>query len=196
MLPSRVAWFQWRAYRSASRSGDWFSPVSATRPADLAELLRLARHRRRVVELGTATGWTAIALALADSDRQVVTYDPVDRPDRERYMGLVGPDVRRRITFVNDNGAAGPKDGEMVDLLYIDSSHDREATMDELRAWAPALRPDALVVFDDFTHPEFPGVHEAIHELRLEGQRRGTLYVHTPQHTWDSEPRAIGWLPG
>jgi len=175
----RVAWFHWRAYRLAERIGDWFSRTSATRPDDLAELLSLARHRHRIVELGTATGWTAISLALTDPSREVITYDPIDRPDRERYMALVGAGVRGRITFVNDPGLVGPRDREPIDLLYIDSSHERQATIDELRAWSPVLGSGALVILDDFTHPEYPGVAEAVQELGLSGEQRGTLYVHS-----------------
>jgi cephalosporin hydroxylase len=65
--------------------------------------------------------------------------------------------------------------------LYIDSSHEREQTMAEVRAWQPHLRVGALVLFDDYTHPDYPGVREAIEELGLEGERRGTLFVHRHQ---------------
>jgi len=177
VLPPRVARFQWRARRLASRTGDSFSLVSATRPGDLAVLLELARGRRRVVELGTGTGWTAIALALADAHRRVITYDPIRRPERERYMTLAPPRVRSQVTFVDEPGADGPHDERAVDLLYIDSAHGRQDTIDEIQAWRPALGPGATVVLDDFTHPGFPGVREAVHELGLDGTQLGTMFV-------------------
>jgi len=183
VLPRRVAMFNWRAHRLASRIGDRFSLASATRPADLALLLGLACGRRRVVELGTGTGWTALALALQDPLREVVTYDPVYRPERERYLELVDPEVSGRITFVEAPGSSGPAgvetlEGQSIDLLYVDSAHGRRDTVEELHAWQPSLAPGALVVLDDFTHPEFPGVREAVQELGLSGRRRGTLFVH------------------
>jgi predicted O-methyltransferase YrrM len=177
-LPPRVAWFQSRARRVARRSADQFSLSSATRPADLALLLRLARRRRRVVELGTGTAWTTIALALADRQREVTTYDPIARAERERYLGLVAPEVQRRITFVAAPGSTAPDECQPIDLLYIDSSHEREQTTLEFRAWRPALAPGAFVVFDDYIHPDFPGVREAVAELGLDGERHGTLFVH------------------
>jgi len=70
-LPRRVAVFQWRARRLAWRADDEFSRASATRPDKLAALLRLGRGRRHVVELGTATAWTAISFLLADLERIV-----------------------------------------------------------------------------------------------------------------------------
>lgn len=177
-LPQRVARFQWHAHRLARREGDEFSLISATRPADLAILLELAAGRRRVVELGTATAWTSITLALADPSREVVTYDPIEQPGRERYLDLVEPPVRDRITVIAAPGSSGPRDGETVDLLYIDSTHARDDTIDEWRAWKPALGPGAVVVFDDYTHPDYPGVREAVEALELAGRPRGTMFVH------------------
>jgi predicted O-methyltransferase YrrM len=181
VLPLRIAWFGWRARRLASRTGDQFGLVSATRPDDLALLLKLAQNRRRVVELGTGTGWTAIALALADTEREVITYDPIYRPERERYVALAGRRVQDQITFVNKPGSADPHDHSGIDMLYIDSSHGRQATIEELHAWQPVLRSGTVVALDDFTHQEFPGVREAVRELGLTGSQHGTLFVHTTE---------------
>jgi predicted O-methyltransferase YrrM len=177
-LPPEVAWFQVRARRLARRTGDVFSLTSVTRPRDLHTLLSVARGRRRVVELGTATGWTAISLALTDVRRTVLTCDIAEREEPKRYLGLVGAGVRSRIELAIRSGSDGPADEAAVDLLYIDSSHERAETIAEVLAWRPALRPGAVIVFDDYTHPEFPGVREAVAELGLSGERRGTLFVH------------------
>ena len=177
-LPPDVARFQWRARRQAERLGDEFSLASATRPRDLAILLRLARTRRRVVELGTGTAWTAIALALADRRRQVVTFDPIARPERAAYLRLAGPQVASRIRLVDAPGERGPDAEEPVDLLYIDSSHDRESVIAEYRAWQAQLAPGAVVALDDYDHEDFPGIREAVAELGLTGERLGTLFVH------------------
>ena len=48
-------------------------------PRRLATLLALAADSRHVVELGTAQGWTAISLAIAHPEREVVSYDPFQR---------------------------------------------------------------------------------------------------------------------
>ena len=66
-----------------------------------------------------------------------------------------------------------------IELLYIDSSHDRAETIAEVRAWQGALAPGALIVFDDYTHPDYPGVREAVDELGLRGETAGTLHVVT-----------------
>jgi hypothetical protein len=177
-LPPRVALFQWRAWRLALRIEDEFARVSATRPSNLALLLDVARGRGRVVELGTANAWTAISLALADRSRAVVTYDPIERPERDRYLQLVSPATRRQVTFVRAPGDEGPRDAQAVDLLYIDSTHERQATVREVHAWRAVLAARALIVFDDFAHPEYPGVREAVRDLGLQGDARGGFFVH------------------
>src|SRR4029077_11220587 len=135
------------------------------------------RGRRRVVELGTATGWTAIALALDDPHRLVVSYDVVERPEPQRYLQLVAPSVRERIELVTAPGSDGPRDAATVDMLYIDSSHEREQTVAGGLGGGPVLAGGAPVVFDDYRHPDFPGVSEAIAELGLSGEQCGTLFV-------------------
>jgi predicted O-methyltransferase YrrM len=179
VLPARVARFQWRARQTAKRTGDRFSLQSVTRPGNLAFLLRLAEGRTRVVELGTATAWTTVSLALADPLREVVTYDPNEWPERERYLALVDEPTRERITFVSAPGSAGPlRDDLVVDLLYVDSSHARDETIEEMTVWRSALRAGARIVFDDYDHPDYPGIREAIEALGLTGHARGTVFVH------------------
>jgi predicted O-methyltransferase YrrM len=189
VLPPRVAWFQWRARRLAHRESDQFSLDSAARPQKLALILAAARGCRHVAELGTGTGWTSVSLLLADSEREVVSYDPYDRSPRERYVQLAGERVRRRLTFIQAPGIAGPDDGQRFDLLFIDSSHALDETRAELEIWRGGLVDGALVIFDDFEHPDYPGVREAVRQLNLSGHCDGGLFF----HRWcapapDSEP--------
>jgi predicted O-methyltransferase YrrM len=186
VLPPRVAVFQARARRLAWRTGDLFSITSVTRPADLRALLAMAGGRQRVVELGTATGWTAISLALADPARTVTSLDVVSREAPFRYLQLVDDSVQSRIELGIRDGGQGPTDATPVELLYIDSSHERDATIAEVNAWRPVLAPGATVAFDDYANPDYPGVREAIAELGLTGEPRGSMFVHTVPGPTDS----------
>jgi predicted O-methyltransferase YrrM len=178
VLPTKVAPFWWRARRQASRTEDRFSLDSAARPAELAELLARARDRVSVVELGTGTAWSAIALALDDRSRRVVSYDPCVRPEREAYLDLAGRGVRERIDLRDESDSVGPRPADPpVQLLFIDSLHERDAVLMAFRAWRGALAPNAVVVFHDHGHPDYPGVREAVTELALSGQERGGLFV-------------------
>jgi predicted O-methyltransferase YrrM len=189
-LPPSVALFQARAVVSAARSGDAFALQAASQPADVRALLRLARGRRTVVELGTATGWTTAALVLADPARTVTSYDPVVQPGRDRYETLVPSKARARMTFVRDTGEAGGADwdGPPVDLLFIDSTHTREDTVAEYQAWRRHLVPRALIVFHDFGNPAFPGVAEAVAELGVAGEVVGGAYVARYDETSSAKP--------
>jgi hypothetical protein len=40
------------------------------------------------------------------------------------------------------------------------------------------LAADAVVVFDDYGHPDFPGVEQAVQDLGLHGQKTGFLFIH------------------
>jgi predicted O-methyltransferase YrrM len=178
VLPVRVARFYWQAHRHARRSGDGFSLASPARPAELAELLALARGRQAVVELGTGTAWSAVALALDDGRRRVVSYDPCVRPEREAYLCLVGQSVRQRIDLRAEPDSRGPHAGDPpVQLLFVDSLHEREPVLAAFRAWRYALASDAVVVFHDYRHPDYPGVREAVAELGLSGSESGGVFV-------------------
>lgn len=116
----------------------------------------LAGGRRRVVEVGTAIGYSTLwmALALAEPrDGRIVTIDP----DRERtarareFWRRAGvPD--ERVSVVNapalDAFAAGtPELAGPFDLAFIDALKDEYS--DYVRELRPRLAPGALVVADN-----------------------------------------------
>jgi predicted O-methyltransferase YrrM len=177
-LPWCVARFYWRARRHARRRGDRFSVASAARPGELAQLLALADGRHAVVELGTGTAWSAIALALGDPARRVLSYDPSPRAERESYLDLAGPAARERIELRAEPDTRGPHHGDPpAELLFIDSEHERQPVLAAFAAWRHALAPGAVVVFHDYAHPDYPGVRQAVVELGLDGLQVGGLFV-------------------
>ncbi len=178
VLPPPIARFYWRAWRAALHDDDRFSIASAARPAELRQLLALARGRRVVVELGTGTAWSAIALALDDRARRIVSYDPSVRVERDAYLTLAGSDARARIELRAEPDSAGPHAGDApAELLFIDSEHEREPVLAAFAAWRDALAPGAVVVFHDYAHPRYPGVREAVAELELSGEEVGGVFV-------------------
>lgn len=176
-LPLPVARLWWRLHRAARRKGDAWALEAATRPADVAAILALARGRRTVVELGTGPGWTTLALAADDPERTVSSYDPVDHASD--YVASAAAPVRARIELRCAPGSEGPGEAgpANVDMLFIDSTHEREPTRAEFAVWRDALAPGAVVAFHDYGHPEFPGVAEAVADLGLEGDERGGIFV-------------------
>jgi hypothetical protein len=176
-LPPRVAWFYVRAWLTALRTGDRFTLDSASRPSDISRLLALARGHTTAVELGTGTAWTTIALALADSARRVVSYDPEVRPQRERYLRLVDGETRARIELLHGAAESARPDAASVGFLFIDCAHDRETTAAAFGTWRPAMAPEGVVVFHDYDHPRYPGVREAVEQLGLAGTNSRGVFI-------------------
>lgn len=176
-LPPPVLLFYLRAWHMRERLDDAFSLGGATKPRELAPLLRAARGSTLAVEVGTGTGWTAIALAIADRRRRVISFDTVHRPERDAYMRLVGASVASRITFVAGPGQEVPEGISDVEFLFIDAAHDLDSTLEAFEAWRPRLARGATVAFHDFDDPQWPGVTYAIRNLGLRGVARHHLFL-------------------
>ena len=94
-LPPRVLLFRLRAVALARRDHDHRTrraPLSIWR---LSRLLALAHGRHRIVELGSAAGWTAYSLALANPGARVKTYDLAVRPGLSGHgrRGQLAPEL-------------------------------------------------------------------------------------------------------
>ena len=175
----RVTLFFLRATRLARSLNDEFALTMRTPLDHVLLLMRLADGKKRVVEVGTASGWTSCAFVLADGERTVRSFDPFDFGNRESYMRLAGRS-RNRITVNQRPGSEN--DGMPVDFLFIDASHEREPTIAEFQAWQPLLTPNAVVAFHDYTWgggpAEHRGVAEAIAQLNLSGEVIEGIFVH------------------
>ena len=114
----------------------------------------LAADRRRVVEVGTAIGYSTLWLALGQpADGTIVTIDPDrERTGRAREFWRQAGVGDSRITVVNapalDAFAAGtPALAGPFDLAFIDAlKPEYPAYLDALR---PRLAPGAYVVADN-----------------------------------------------
>jgi predicted O-methyltransferase YrrM len=56
-----------------------------------------------------------------------------------------------------------------VGLLFVDGDHSKEGARRDIEAWAGHLAPGAIIAVDDYDHPDYPGVREALEELVTEG---------------------------
>jgi predicted O-methyltransferase YrrM len=114
----------------------------------------LAADRRRVIEVGTAIGYSTLWMALAlPADGTVVTIDPDrERTDRARgFWRSAGlPDAR--ITVVNAPAleafaGSGPELRGPFDMVFIDALKDEYLAY--LTALMDRLAPGAVVVADN-----------------------------------------------
>jgi caffeoyl-CoA O-methyltransferase len=114
----------------------------------------LAAGRHRIVEVGTAIGYSTLWLALGLSDGgSIVTIDPDNaRTDRARAFWRKAGIPDERITVVNARAltAFGQDEPALTgpfDLVFIDAL--KPEYMAYLEALVPRLAPNALVVADN-----------------------------------------------
>ena len=114
----------------------------------------LAAGRRRIVEVGTAIGYSTLWLALGQpDDGTIVTIDPdSSRTDRAREFWRHAGIADDRITVINARAltAFGQDDPTLTgpfDLVFIDAL--KPEYMAYLEALVPRLAPNALVVADN-----------------------------------------------
>jgi caffeoyl-CoA O-methyltransferase len=117
-------------------------------------LAMLAANRRRIVEVGTAIGYSTLWMALAQPvDGTIVTIDPDrSRTDRAREFWNRAGVPADRIEVVNEpalDALAGsnPRLAGPFDLAFIDAlKEEYQGYLDALR---PRLSPGATVVADN-----------------------------------------------
>ena len=118
-------------------------------------LAALAANRRRIVEVGTAFGYSTLWMALAQpAGGTIVTIDPDrSRTDQARGWWRQAGIADEQIEVVNRPAleafaaAAEPALAGPFDLLFIDAlKHEYQAYLDELR---PRLALGALIVADN-----------------------------------------------
>ena len=114
----------------------------------------LAANRRRIVEVGTAIGYSTLWMALAmPADGTIVTIDPDEsRTNRAREHWRTAGVPDDRITIVNQPALAAFEAGEAAlsgpfDLAFIDAlKEEYQGYLDALR---PRLASGATVVADN-----------------------------------------------
>jgi predicted O-methyltransferase YrrM len=117
------------------------------------------------VELGVSGGGGSFHLAIGWPEGKVVGVDrELDHPANVNFM------ISHCLNFNFWQGDSvssarliyeefGP-----VDLLFIDTIHTFERTMEEFKAWRPYLSEKAVVCFDDLLRFEMTGTWEALPE--------------------------------
>ncbi len=136
-----------------------------------------------IVELGVFCGRTALQLAWGAQqghgahvwgidawDLPGNPYDPpFTRPETRHlaYRNVEANGYGGRVTLLNDfsHHVATKWDGPPVGLLFVDADHSYKGARRDITGWAKHLAPGAVIAVDDYHHPDWPGVAEAVDEL-------------------------------
>lgn len=174
-----------------------FKRVRGATPPDievtLADLARQVPADQEIVELGVFQGKTSLVLAWGASqgngahvtgvdawDLAGNTYDPpFNTRESERWArfnvqsyGKAGT-IKLIKGFSHEVAASSSEPwflgDRKVGLLFVDDDHSKEGARLAIEAWAPHLAPGAVIAIDDYGHPDWPGVAEAVDDLVAEG---------------------------
>lgn len=163
---------------------------------DLAD--RVDRPGAALLDLGTGTGWLAVALARTFPAATVVGIDVAERPLALARANAEAEGVADRVSF-HLGDAADLTDEAAFDVVWVPGPFlGREVVPKVVAAAHRALRPGGWVVFGRYAGPEDPLAAELI-ALRVvrsgghpwtstEAERlltaAGFADVRTPERTW------------
>jgi predicted O-methyltransferase YrrM len=187
-----------RPPRTARRQGGtmmrpprFFKRVRAATPEPvmmaLADFAAQVPADQEIVELGVFQGRSTLMMAWGASQghgAHVTGIDPWDLPGNvydppftesgsrrwaQHWVKSLG--YSRKIDLVQGFSAevATQYDGPPVGLLFVDGDHTKAGARRDIEAWAPHLAEGARIAVDDYGHPDWPDVKEALDELVAEG---------------------------
>jgi len=130
----------------------------ASRPTDICDHLEclflecLGIRARLIVELGSGDGESTFVLERVAKlwDAALVSVDIEDREEVGTYPQrhfIKSDDIAFAALFPGWCAGRGLKTA--IDILFIDTSHLYEHTVEEIRSWFPYLAPRCKVVFHD-----------------------------------------------
>jgi len=144
----------------------------AIKPTDIHQHLTMlyglvvGMGAQKVIELGVNTGESTVAFleALQVTGGKLFSVDIVPCVQARAMMQGYGLTKNWAFTMENDLDYVKKWDGGQVDIVFVDTSHEREQTKKEIAAFEPLLRPGGVMVFHDtVTYPT--GVFEPILEF-------------------------------
>ncbi len=128
------------------------------------------KNPAHVVELGSFVGWTSAHLALALQARggtgRLICVDYMTE-----YLELVRGNLRRHgldalftpVRGMSLDAAVLAALPPLLDIVFLDTSHDYPETLHEILAYAPRLAPGGCLVLHDSVG--LPGVRRSLEEL-------------------------------
>jgi predicted O-methyltransferase YrrM len=141
---------------------------------ELAFLARMAYLRRpkRILELGTSLGVSAIALAGAVPDAEMVSVEGC--PQTYTYAkqhSIKYPTYGLQLVNADFDGFLAQGNGKW-DMIYIDGNHQQKASLDLVDTSLNQLNKDGIILLDDIHWSH--GMSKAWRQIKKE---RGLLTV-------------------
>jgi predicted O-methyltransferase YrrM len=149
------------------------------KPARLAQLIhRLAADVKpsTIVELGTCLGITTAYLAKAAPNARVISIEGCPETAAIAHDNLKKLHISNIELIVGDFDEILPKisqDIPVLDLVFIDGNHRKDATLDYFKWCLPKLGENSLMIFDDIYWSE--GMKEAWTQIKAQPEVSVTI---------------------
>lgn len=159
--------------------------------AALADFAAQVPADRAIVELGVFRGATAIIMgwgAQQGHGAHVWGIDAWDLPGNTYDAPFTDPGSRNwarynvkaqglanQVTLIHDFSSVAADrwpvigQGRQIGLLFVDADHSYGGARGDVASWTPHLADDAVIAFDDYGHPDWPGVKQAVDDMVAEG---------------------------
>jgi hypothetical protein len=173
--------------RWTSQVSEWINAMKTTvlESLCLADFAHTAEshtmYTPRIVEIGSGSGGSMIALALGSTKAELISVDPFTPYDEENYTGLAtgvteGDEAKfdahaklfgyahrvRKIKRPSDRAATEIEDKSCA-MVYVDGNHTYEIAKSDLELYWEKLMPGGILIGHDYT-VRFPGVLRAVRE--------------------------------
>lgn len=172
---------EWRDVAIEVIPGLWGPAISTSLTlAETDELRRLAKDAD-VLEIGSAYGYSAIAMALAGA--RVIAVDPHDWLDSYGTMAanLNAYGVADRVSIVRDmSWRVLSQLHPEFDLVWIDGDHDARTVTHDVAWGRGLLRPTGTLACHDYDEEICPGVREALDAWKVPPKLVDTLAIYGP----------------
>lgn len=169
---------------------DWYDYIADIMPQE-----------SELVECGVADGCSALYLArkLLDKGKQFKLY-MIDNMDYGQYnqMATIYKNIYYRGLFENVEvvpldsvSAAKSFNGNTLDFVFLDSSHEETETKKEILVWYDKLKEEGILSGHDYFSIENPGVKKAVDELLPKMITRETIDNQEAEHYQEFEPEQL-----
>ena len=148
--------------RALAVGGGLIPPRTMHTPGEAELLARLARGRRRAVEIGVYEGASAVVLCRSlPEEAELHLIDPFTEnalvpgwrgsaPATRRVVDRALRDGGPRVHWHLDlSHAVAGRWSAPVDLVFVDGDHSEAGCMLDWRSWSPFVEPGGVVAFDD-----------------------------------------------
>jgi predicted O-methyltransferase YrrM len=148
------------------------------------------RSGARILEIGTAIGYSACLMATAAPKAQITTLNPKDGEYEKARQNLR---IRSNVEVVKQTSQefAGMVDGQTYDLIFVDGDHAYNMVLHDAQFFN-CLRPGGLILFHDYSpdgsaRPS-DGCYRALNDLQERHREADVLVVGT------GDVGMLGWI--